>query len=490
MQTKFSTGQLADPATAAAAGAVRACVHCGFCTATCPTYVLLGNELDSPRGRIYLVKEMLEKAALPSPQVVKHLDRCLSCLACETACPSGVSYRRIIDKGRAYVEEHYRRPVGDRLLRAMLAAILPFRGRLRMALSLAALVRPVAGLFERIPSLRALGTMLRLSEAMHASGRGADPAHPVSSVGQAQERSRARESHRAREASRAQESSQSQGGSRARESLKPYRVGLVRGCVEPVLDPEIQAAAARLLERAGCEIVRAERDGCCGALPHHLGREAQALMMARASVDEWHREVDSGSLEAIVVTASGCGTVIRDYGHLLRDDPQYAAKAARISGLACDITELLDRIGLPPVELPKKLNVAYHAPCSLQHGQQLRDLPARLLAAAGFEVRLPAEAHLCCGSAGVYNILQPDIAGQLGARKAASLDALDPDVIATGNIGCMVQIGKASGVSVVHVAQLLDWATGGPAPAGMDRLIIGRTGPKAPGIDRSSVGAS
>jgi len=477
MQTKFSTTQLAHPATAAAAGAVRACVHCGFCTATCPTYVLLGNELDSPRGRIYLVKEMLEKAALPSPQVVKHLDRCLSCLACETACPSGVSYRRIIDRGRAYVEEHYRRPVRDRLLRTMLAAILPFRGRLRVALWLAALERPLAGLFERLPSLRPLGTMLRLSDAVRAHGGRADSTRQVPPVDQAQElippsERHQGESHEAREASRVQEGSSLQRGSRPQSLLKSYRVGLVRGCVEPVLDPEIQAAAVRLLERAGCEVVRVERDGCCGALPHHLGRDAQALTMARASIDAWHREVDRGPLEAIVVTASGCGTVIRDYGYLLRDDPQYAAKAARISALACDITELLDRIGLPPAKRAKKLNVAYHAPCSLQHGQQLRELPARLLAAAGFAVRLPADAHLCCGSAGVYNILQPDIAGQLGARKAASLAVLEADVIATGNIGCMVQIGSASTVPVVHVAQLLDWASGGAAPAGVAAAVV------------------
>jgi len=464
---------------------VRTCVHCGFCTATCPTYVLLGNELDSPRGRIYLVKEMLEKSAPPSPQVVKHLDRCLSCLACETACPSGVSYRRIIDRGRAYVEEHYRRPLRDRLLRTMLAAILPYRGRLRVALWLGAAARPVAGLIERVPGLRPLGTMLRLRDAVRAPAGRTAPRRQVPPADQAREAAQpksthqryethrasethqAHESHRATEASRAEESSRSQQGSGAQKPLKPYRVGLMRGCVEPVLDPEIQAAAVRLLERAGCEAVRVEGDGCCGALPHHLGRDAQALTMARASVDAWHREVDRGSLEAIVVTASGCGTVIRDYGYLLRDDPQYAAKAARISALACDITELLDRIGLPPTPRAKQLNVAYHAPCSLQHGQRLRDLPARLLAAAGFAVTLPAEAHLCCGSAGVYNILQPDIADRLGTRKAASLDALDADVIATGNIGCMVQIGRASAVPVVHVAELLDWASGGPAPAGI-----------------------
>ena len=425
MQTKFAPQQLEDSATAAAAGAIRGCVHCGMCTSTCPTYVLLGNELDSPRGRIYLIKEMLENSAQPSVQVVKHLDRCLSCLACETACPSGVSYRRIIDKGRAYVEEHYRRPLRDRLLRAALSAILPHPGRLRLALRLGAAVRPLAGLIERVPSLRPLSTLLRMSRSAPRA-----PAEPVE-----------------------------------RTAEKSLRVGLACGCVEPVLDPQIQASAARLLRRAGCSIVRAS-EGCCGALPHHLGREDEALRMARANVDAWHREIDAGSLEAIVVTASGCGTVIRDYGYLLREDPRYAAKAARISSLACDITELFDRIGLPAVEA-RSVRVAYHPPCSSQHGQRLQGIPARVLAAAGFEVRLPAEAHLCCGSAGVYNILQPEIAAQLGTRKSANLERLEPDVIATGNVGCIVQIARSSTLPVLHVAQLLDWATGGPKPDGM-----------------------
>jgi glycolate oxidase iron-sulfur subunit len=437
MQTRFDAAQLADPGTAAAAGAIRGCVHCGFCTATCPTYVLLGNELDSPRGRIYLIKEMLENAALPSASVVKHLDRCLSCLACETHCPSGVSYRRIIDKGRAYVEGHYRRPFADRALRAMLAWVLPHRRRFRGALMLAALAQPLEGWFERIPGMRPVATLLSLNRASKSRGRevatrrGADSAPMRSAVA--------------------------------------MRVGLAQGCVEPVLEPEIQQACVRLLQRAGCEIIRAKGEGCCGALSHHMGRDAEALELARANVDAWHRQLDAGPLAAIVVTTSGCGPVIRDYGYMLRDDPRYAAKAARVSALACDLCELLDRIGLPPrIGVPHTV-VGYQAACSLQHGQRVVAAPSRLLAGAGFEVREPKESHLCCGSAGVYNILQPDIAAQLGARKAQALGALEADVIATGNIGCMVQIGAASGVPVVHIAQLLDWATGGPKPAGMCR---------------------
>jgi len=443
MQTKFDAAQLSDPATAAAAAAIRGCVHCGFCIATCPTYVLLGNELDSPRGRIYLIKEMLERGALPSAPVVKHLDRCLSCLACETHCPSGVSYRRIIDKGRAYVQERYRRPFADRALRAMLAWVLPHRRRFRGALMLAALMQPFAGWFERIAGMRPLATLLSLNRAAKmlgrgvSTGRGPDPApmRPMAAI----------------------------------PASGVMRVGLARGCVEPVIDPEIQQACVRLLQRAGCEIVRAKREGCCGALSHHMGRDAEALELARANVDAWYLQLEAGPLAAIVVTASGCGPVIRDYGYMLRDDPRYAAKAAQVSALACDLCELLERIGLPPkIGVPPTV-VGYHAACSLQHGQRVVAAPARLLADAGFDVREPKESHLCCGSAGVYNILQPDIAAQLGARKAQALGALEADVIATGNIGCIVQIGAAGGVPAMHIAQLLDWATGGPKPAGLRR---------------------
>ncbi len=435
MQTKFDAAQLDDPGTAAAAGAIRGCVHCGFCTATCPTYVLLGNELDSPRGRIYLIKEMLENAAPPSAPVVKHLDRCLSCLACETICPSGVSYRRIIDKGRAYVEEHYRRPFADRVLRAMLARVLPHRRRFRAVLMLAAPAQPLADWFERIPRMRPLATLLRLNRAAKSLRR---------------EVSARREKNHL--------------------PMRPaaaWRVGLAAGCVEPVLDPEIQRACVRLLLRAGCEIIKAKGEGCCGALSHHMGRDTEALELARANVDAWHRQLEAGPLAAIVVTASGCGPVIRDYGHMLRDDPRYAAKAARVSALACDLSELLDRIGLPPTVGVPPTVVGYHAACSLQHGQRVASAPARVLADAGFEVREPKESHLCCGSAGVYNILQPEIAAQLGARKVQALGALEADVIATGNIGCMVQISAASRLPVAHIAQLLDWATGGPKPAGV-----------------------
>lgn len=429
MQTQFRPEQMADPSTADAAKAIRSCVHCGFCTATCPTYVLRGDELDSPRGRIHLAREMLEKQASPSEQVVKHIDRCLSCLACETTCPSGVSYRRVIDKARVHIAETYRRPLRERALRSLLAGVLPYRARLRLALRLAALARPIRFLFDAVPVLRPLGKMMDL-------GKRRSTAAVAAIAG----------------------------------PLKPrFRVGLAEGCVEPVIDPAIQEAAARLLVRAGCEVVRVPREGCCGALTHHMGREGEALAMARSAVDGWSR---AGELDAIIITASGCGTVIRDYGHMLGNDPCYAEKAARISALACDITEWIDRVGLPNVTLPHPLIVGYHAACSLQHGQQIKTIPVRLLERAGFTVRIPAEAHLCCGSAGVYNILQPALADQLAARKLANLAALEPDVIATGNIGCIVQIDRASATPVVHIAQLLDWATGGPIPVGLPTGMV------------------
>jgi glycolate oxidase iron-sulfur subunit len=443
VHTKFDSLQLAEPTTAAAARAIRGCVHCGLCTATCPSYVLLGNELDSPRGRIYLIKEMLENSALPSPQVVKHLDRCLSCLACETHCPSGVSYRRIIDKGRAYIEEHYDRPLGDRMLRAALAAILPYRRRFRFAMALSALAQPLAGWLVRVPSMRAPATLLRLSRA--AKSLRGKPHRPGTDDPSNSERL----------------------VTDTRPRANTLRVGLARGCVEPVLDPQIQEATARVLRRAGCEIVRAKGEGCCGALSHHMGREPEALRLARSNVDAWYRELEAGVLDAIVLTTSGCGPVIRDYGYLLRDDPDYAAKAARVSALACDLSELLDRIGLPTITPLPTTVVGYHPACSLQHGQRVLTAPTQLLAAAGFTVLLPAEAHLCCGSAGVYNILQPAIAARLGRRKTEALAALGADAIATGNIGCMVQIAAESSAPVVHVAQLLDWATGGPKPPSM-----------------------
>lgn len=427
MQTRFPPEALADPAMASSEGVIRKCVHCGFCTATCPTYVLLGDENDSPRGRIYLIKDMLENQRVPGPETVKHVDRCLSCLACMTTCPSGVNYMHLVDHARAYIHEHYKRPWHEQATRRLLAWVLPYSGRMRLALDFAPLGRPFLPLMRRVKALRPLAAMVELAPKRVPSQALVQPSRPVSPKG---------------------------------------RVTLLQGCAEPVLSPEVRAATVRLLERAGHEVVFANGEGCCGALVHHMGRERDALDAARRNVDAWMREIEGKGLDAVIVTTSGCGTTIKDYGHMLRADPAYAERAARVSALAMDVSEYLAKAGLPTVT-PRGLTVAYHPPCSLQHGQKVTEAPKRLLADAGYSVRLPAEAHLCCGSAGTYNILQSELAGKLGARKAERLAALEADVIATGNIGCAVQIAKHSGLPVVHTIELLDWATGGPRPSAL-----------------------
>ena len=430
MQTKFKSEALADPAMAASEAVIRKCVHCGFCTATCPTYVLLGDELDSPRGRIYLMKEMLENEREPTADVVKHIDRCLSCLSCMTTCPSGVNYMHLVDHARAYIEARYRRPLMDRLYRNVLAWVLPHPQRFRIALALARLARPLGPLFDRVDTLKPMAAMLSLAPARAEPRASATSSKALQTKG---------------------------------------RVALLQGCAEPVLRPEIREATVRLLNRAGYDVVFAPGEACCGALVHHMGREAESLQAARRNVDAWDR-LQADGLDAIIITASGCGTTIKDYGFALRDDPVYGEKAARVSALALDISEFLARLELPPAN-GRGLRVAYHAACSLQHGQKVTTPPKRLLSEAGFTVLTPADAHLCCGSAGTYNILQPAIAARLGDRKAEAISKLAPDVIATGNIGCATQIGLRVTAPVVHLVELLDWATGGPVPKRMSHLI-------------------
>ena len=425
MQTGFTLAQLADPDIAEANAILRACVHCGFCTATCPTYVLLGDELDSPRGRIYLIKEMLEHGRPPSSRVVRHIDRCLSCLGCMTTCPSSVHYMHLVDLGRRRIAETFRRPVIDRAMRALLEFVLPHPKRFRWALRAARLARLFAPAFRG--RLRALLDMTprRLPAPSDDDGPRVFPAE----------------------------------GSRRR------RVALLTGCVQRVMAPSINDATIRLLTRHGCEVVVADGAGCCGALTHHLGRERPALDSARTNIAAWIGEAEGDGLDAVIVNASGCGTQIKDYGFMLRNDGEWADRAARIAALARDVTEFLAELGLPEPSSPRRLKVAYQAACSLRHGQKIVDQPLRLLAAAGFAVSEPPEPHLCCGSAGTYNILQPAIARDLGARKAANLESVGPDVIASGNIGCIVQLAGATTVPVVHTVELLDWATGGPEPA-------------------------
>jgi glycolate oxidase iron-sulfur subunit len=430
MQTNFSPEQLRDPDTAASNQVLRTCVHCGFCTATCPTFVLLGDELDSPRGRIYLIKDMLESGRPATEEVVRHVDRCLSCLSCMTTCPSGVHYMHLVDHARTVIEQTYRRPWHERLLRDALAAVLPSPGRMRWALRAATLARPLAGLLPRT------GTFFKRARAMLDLA----PARvPLPSA---------------------------LGGARVHRAVgaRRLRVALLAGCAQQVLDPAINEATIRLLTRLGVEVVVARGAGCCGSLTHHMGRHDAAIASARQNIAAWVREADAEGLDAIVVNASGCGTTVKDYGFMFRADPAWRERAERVSALALDVTELLTRVGYAPVREPPGLTVAYHAACSLQHGQRVTAEPKALLRKAGFRVVEPAEGHLCCGSAGTYNLLQPDIATRLRARKLDNLRRTSPDLVAAGNIGCITQLA-GGGLPVVHTVELLDWMAGGPRPA-------------------------
>ena len=432
MQTNFSAEALADPHTRELEGILRSCVHCGLCTATCPTYVTRGDERDSPRGRIYLMKDLLETGRTITAEDVWPIDHCLSCLSCMTTCPSGVDYRRLVDHARVQIHEAYRRPIADRLMRAVLVRLIASRRGFRAALRLAAAGRLLGPAMRRLPGIGPkLEAMLALApKSVAAPGPAERPGAHMAKAG----------------------------GPRR-------RMALLGGCAEAVLAPQIAAATIRLLNRAGIEVVVPNGEGCCGSLAHHMGEEQRALAQARADIDAWTREMEGEGLEAIVVTASGCGATIKDYGYMLRDDAHYAKKAARVAALAKDVSEVAGALDVDFFTTPRRLVVAYHAACSLQHGQKIVDPPKALLRRAGFDVRSIPEAHLCCGSAGTYNILQPEIAKALRDRKVASIARVKPDAIAAGNIGCMTQIASATATPVVHTVELLDWASGGPSPA-------------------------
>jgi glycolate oxidase iron-sulfur subunit len=430
VQTQFSLAQLADENVAEAERILRKCVHCGFCLATCPTYVLLGDERDSPRGRIYLIKGMLESGDAPTDTHVRHVDRCLSCLGCMTTCPSGVDYMHLVDQGRAHIERTYRRPWLERRLRALLAAVLPRPKIFRLALTGASFVKAL-----QVPLPGRLGALIRFAPKRLPRATGvARQVYPA-------------------------------------EGERRMRVGLLTGCVQQALDPAINAATIRLLRRLGCDVVVAKGMGCCGALTHHLGKTDATEAYVRANLAAWSREIDGGGLDAIVANASGCGTMLKDYGHVMQGDAAWAERAANISALAVDVSELVTRLGMPAAaktnDEARGLTVAYHPACSLAHGQGVVEEPHVLLEAAGFDVRAIPEGHLCCGSAGTFNLLEPELAAQLAERKKTNIERTSTDVVATGNIGCMVQLRSVLDQPVVHTAELLDWASGGPKPAAL-----------------------
>ena len=430
MQTNFSDVQLEDPATRCSNEILRSCVHCGFCTATCPTYTVLGDELDSPRGRIYLIKDMLENSRIPDEKTVLHIDRCLSCLSCMTTCPSGVHYMHLVDHAREYIEQFYKRRWDERALRWLLARILPYPGRFRLALWGAKLARPFRPL---LPDAR-LRTMLAMVPTRIPSASPNDRPQNFPAT-----------------------------------KTRQRRVALLIGCVQRALNTDINDATIRLLQRHGCEVVIPKGMVCCGALTHHMGKTAESLAFAAANIEALVAELNGDGLDAVVINTSGCGTTVKDYGHMFRNHP-LAGDAARVAALAKDVSEVVADIGLRDADHAAPLRVAYHAACSLQHGQQIRSAPKDLLKAARFTVVEPRDSHICCGSAGTYNLMQPKISDELKQRKITTLEAIKPDVVSAGNIGCMMQIGSGTRIPVVHTVELLDWATGGPMPKALAKV--------------------
>ncbi len=401
MQTKLSADILSTPQGQAADRILRACVHCGFCTATCPTYQLLGDELDSPRGRIYLIKQMLEGNAVTA-KTQTHLDRCLTCRSCETTCPSGVQYGKLIDIGRELVEHRVSRGVFDYIKRLMLRKIVPYPARFKALVTLGSLAKPLlpASLKRKLPALPARA------------------ARPV-------------QQH-------------------ARTML------IAEGCAQSVSTPATNDATARILDKLGIQLISAPNSGCCGAVSQHLAAPAEALDFVRRNIDAWWPYVAQGA-EAIISTASGCGVMLKDYGDLLQHDLQYAERAKRISAITRDVAEVLAGEDLSPLQIqPARIKVAFHCPCTLQHGQKLTGKTEALLQKLGFELTAVSDSHLCCGSAGTYSVLQPELSQQLLANKVAALQQGKPDIIVTANVGCQMHLASQANVAVKHWVELLD----------------------------------
>ena len=436
MQTNFTAEQRKDPRIAEVDKILRTCVHCGLCTATCSTYVLLGDERDSPRGRIYLMKDMFERGRAASKEVQFHVDRCLSCLSCMTTCPGGVDYMHLVDHARVHIEKTGHRSIKDRFMRAFLAALLPYPKRFRWALKLVPLGQPFRGLFAKA-GLEQLAAMLDLA-----------PRQPLTRTAKF-----------------------SGPGTAATQGQRRKRVILLAGCAQQVLRPDINDATIRLLARSGIDVEVAAGAGCCGALSHHMGKEKAAIAFAKTNVDAWSKVMAKEPVDAVLINASGCGTTVKDYGHLLKyAGGDYPERAARIAALARDITEFVTETNLGPARRWSSIRVAYHSACSMQHGQQITFEPKALLKRAGFSVVDVPEGHICCGSAGTYNILQPVLAAELRQRKVENIKSTRPDVIAAGNLGCITQIGLGTDIPIVHTVELLDWAYGGPVPPGCEAL--------------------
>ena len=425
MQTNFTEPQLKDSDIKSTEKIFKKCVHCGMCNATCPTHQILGDELDGPRGRIYLIKDMLENNKEPNEKVVKHIDRCLSCYSCMTTCPAGVNYMHVIDHGKKYIEKNYKRPLFDNLLRYFLSITLPNVKLFKLSSYGVKLIKPLKFL---LPSR--IRDMIDLMPTTFPK-----KSLPIQEI------------------------------YKAKGKQKVARVALLTGCVQKEISPQINEATIRLLNRHGVEVVVPKKIRCCGSLNHHLGKEEDAHADFKNNINTWYDEHQKGNLDAILSNTSGCGTTMKDYGFIFRDDKELSKKAKLVSSLTKDITEyLFESLKLNIKPKDKKYKVAYHSACSMQHGQKVHTQPISLLEKTNNEILEIPEGHICCGSAGTYNILQSKIAKQLLAKKVNNIESLSPDFISTGNIGCITQISHGTKVPILHTIEVLDWYTGGPKP--------------------------
>ena len=432
MQTSFTDKQLENKDNKSSESILRKCVHCGMCNATCPTYGINGDELEGPRGRIYLIKDMLENNKPANKKIAQHIDSCLSCYSCMTTCPSGVNYMHLIDHGRNYVEETYKRPFLDRTFRNILSFVLP-RPKIFLILAwISKIIKPFSFLFPQFlrNSLKLMPDRIPSKKLKIQKTYSPESGKIVS------------------------------------------RVALLTGCVQRVISPEINEATIRLLNRHNVEVVVMPDIECCGSLNHHLGKKDLAKTSFVKNIESWHEEYLSNGLDAIISNTSGCGTTLKDYGHIFKSDKELKKKASKISELTKDITEFLDenlKLNFKFNE-EKKYKIAYHSACSMQHGQRVHSQPKELIAKTGNEVLEIPEGHLCCGSAGTYNILHQKMAKSLLQNKVKNIEKISPDFISTGNIGCITQISTGTRIPIIHTIELLDWFTGGPKPFKLQKL--------------------
>jgi len=425
VQTNFTEEQLEQKDNKSSEKIIKKCVHCGMCNATCPTFNLLGDELDSPRGRIYLIQDMLENEKKPTANIVKHIDRCLSCYSCMTTCPAEVNYMHLIDHGRKYIEKNYERPFFDKIIRNLLSTVLPNNKLFKLSSLLVKIAKPIKLLLpSKIKNMMDLmptffpKKMLKEKEIYSPRGK-----------------------------------------------KKISRVALLTGCVQKEISPQINEATIRILNRHGVEVVVPKKIRCCGSLAHHLGKNVEAHQDFINNINTWYDEYLKGNLDAILSNTSGCGTTIKDYGFIFRNNKEMKKKAQKISELTKDISEyLLDNLKLNFKKKEKNFRIAYHSACSMQHGQKVHSQPIDLLSKTKNEILEIPDGHLCCGSAGTYNILQPKIAKQLLKNKVKNIEDLKPEIIATGNIGCITQISNGTNIPILHTIEILDWYTGGPKP--------------------------